>query len=774
MLRAVTSAHPRRLLCPRWQLASRRACSGPPLGWCRSYSSSKEPGTGELSTDAAVEAAVENFGTRLESVLASTFERLSRASSGSRPLQVAGSAAAATAGLPPVTAGAATPDALEACLRAGFHALGCGTVAVLDRCRLGERGVAAELPDGTWVQAWIGSGGSVLWVLPSVPALSQLLRSSAATGDASAQSAVLIALLQFGVGRSESFFLNDGSPDRLNVGYKFGPLHPEVLASPAVLAAQLEAIVTNVEQRARILALECQTARLLAGTSESNSVSPSIISKTTVFSTHPSGVPSDVAGSVKKDGEVPQWQHSGSSVSASSSVAADARVGGDKVWAAAARLEVPDGASEAPSKEEPRPSMTAGQPNSRASGSSATGPAAGPAARATGDRAPSRVARAPSQQEERRPAAAAAPTAEGDSREELPWEHAAPAASTVPAAAARAPASGREAQSSSPATSAGSRASRAEGVHAAAARLVAAERAPAAGGAAQSSSPATSAGSRASRAAAPAAGRVVAETGLAAGWEAQSSSQASGTGSRAPRTEAALSAHGVQAPAAARAAQGSIAAAGAEARPTAASGVGAFDEAARRMADAWFQRVEGGYLEPHAAAIFEAETQIQPFRISMQDTPQRRMGMDFVQRSGLDFAHLVAHEEAYVAAAAARGFDLSIEAHPKGHRKLTFVHRSSGGEAAPAVPLAAPAAAPEEVATAAASVGAAPAVASTTSEMSPALAEDVASAAASDRAKPAVASMASETSPAAAEVKRPLSSATAALRRQLSGLPPGC
>ncbi|CAK0867172.1 unnamed protein product [Prorocentrum cordatum] len=142
-------------------------------------------------------------------------------------------------------------DGLEAVLRSAFRGLGCSTVAVLDRCRLGDRGVGAELPDGTWIQAWI-SGGRVLWVLPDVPALSELARDPELSGS------VLAGLLQYGAGRTDSFFL---TRQPLAVGYKFGPLHHEVLSSPAALGSKLEDTILLVQQQARIMALEGRVAR---------------------------------------------------------------------------------------------------------------------------------------------------------------------------------------------------------------------------------------------------------------------------------------------------------------------------------------------------------------------------------------------------------------------------------------------------------------------------------------------------------------------------------
>jgi len=137
-------------------------------------------------------------------------------------------------------------DDLEGVLRSSFKSLGCTTMAVLERCRLGERGVSAEIHDGLWIQAWI-AGGTVLWVIPNIPQLSMMVR------DPALSESVMTSLLEHGAGRKESFFL--GRPP-LTVGYKFGPVREEILRSPAALGDHLDNVLTMVLQQARIIALE--------------------------------------------------------------------------------------------------------------------------------------------------------------------------------------------------------------------------------------------------------------------------------------------------------------------------------------------------------------------------------------------------------------------------------------------------------------------------------------------------------------------------------------
>mmetsp|Transcript_137373 Transcript_137373/g.274095 ORF Transcript_137373/g.274095 Transcript_137373/m.274095 type:complete len:512 (+) Transcript_137373:79-1614(+) len=143
-------------------------------------------------------------------------------------------------------------DDLEGVLRSSFKSLGCTTVAVLERCRLGERGVSAEIHDGLWIQAWI-AGGTVLWVIPNIPQLSMMVR------DPALSCSVMSSLLEYGAGRKESFFMG---PQPLTVGYKFGPVRPEILRSPAALGDHLDDVLTMVQQQARIIALE---SRVVAG-----------------------------------------------------------------------------------------------------------------------------------------------------------------------------------------------------------------------------------------------------------------------------------------------------------------------------------------------------------------------------------------------------------------------------------------------------------------------------------------------------------------------------
>lgn len=104
----------------------------------------------------------------------------------------------------------------------------------------------------------------------------------------------------------------------------------------------------------------------------------------------------------------------------------------------------------------------------------------------------------------------------------------------------------------------------------------------------------------------------------------------------------------------------------------------------------WFQKVVEIYLEPHWTNIFIEEADVQPLLFSVQDTAKRRVGIEFVRRTGLSFDHFAAQPEPYRAVAAEGGWDLQVEAHPKGHMKLTFdrLSSSSGSEAHPAIAAA--------------------------------------------------------------------------------------
>ncbi|CAK0867173.1 unnamed protein product [Prorocentrum cordatum] len=378
-------------------------------------------------------------------------------------------------------------DGLEAVLRSAFRGLGCSTVAVLDRCRLGDRGVGAELPDGTWIQAWI-SGGRVLWVLPDVPALSELARDPELSGS------VLAGLLQYGAGRTDSFFL---TRQPLAVGYKFGPLHHEVLSSPAALGSKLEDTILLVQQQARIMALEGRVARAAL----------------------PTGAP-----------------------------------------ATNFALAAPPAAGALP--------------------------------------------------------AAAAPR--GRAEEALPTE-------AVPAGQAE------EAPEAPPVQAAPASASE-----------VVASAPPAA--------------------AAPAGHVEAPEAPPVAATEAAS----------APPAAAAL---------ACRAGEATEALAAVEAVPEEAART-APAEAVDGKAAAWFERVEGLYLDPHSAVSAFDEGPERCFEISVQDSPRRRVGMDFIRKSVMDFEHFAAHPAAYRAAAEARGYAMEVQAHDKGHRRLKITWTVEEGTAA--------------------------------------------------------------------------------------------
>merc|ERR1712167_237066 len=66
-----------------------------------------------------------------------------------------------------------------------------------------------------------------------------------------------MALLRHGAGRPESFYLSQESPP--TIGYKFGPLQPEVLTLPSVLQQQLTDRIEMARCSARVVALECQS-----------------------------------------------------------------------------------------------------------------------------------------------------------------------------------------------------------------------------------------------------------------------------------------------------------------------------------------------------------------------------------------------------------------------------------------------------------------------------------------------------------------------------------
>jgi len=213
----------------------------------------------KLEAAGAIDAAVQCFGSRVEALLEQSVRALWHSANGAGTLQ----------SIDPVPRPSeAVSDAeLEALLRTGFKSLGCTTVAVLERCRLGDRGVSAELPDGTWVQAWI-SGGSVLWVLPTIPQLTELVN------DPAIATMVLTSLLQYGADRKESFFLTTQPP--FAVGYKFGPLRPQALATPAAIGDFLEDAITMMQQQAKIISLESLAGRVpaVAGAPQAQPIVP--------------------------------------------------------------------------------------------------------------------------------------------------------------------------------------------------------------------------------------------------------------------------------------------------------------------------------------------------------------------------------------------------------------------------------------------------------------------------------------------------------------------
>jgi len=140
-------------------------------------------------------------------------------------------------------------EELAPLLRAVYDNLGCGSVTVLGRSRLGDRGMAATLPSGLSMQAWI-SGSSAFWVFPDIPQLTSLLR------DPAHSEIALWSLLQYGSGRKDGFFLGSGQSP--TVGYKSGPLHPGALTSLKALGDELDDTIARIQWEARLITVDCQ------------------------------------------------------------------------------------------------------------------------------------------------------------------------------------------------------------------------------------------------------------------------------------------------------------------------------------------------------------------------------------------------------------------------------------------------------------------------------------------------------------------------------------
>lgn len=100
------------------------------------------------------------------------------------------------------------------------------------------------------------------------------------------------------------------------------------------------------------------------------------------------------------------------------------------------------------------------------------------------------------------------------------------------------------------------------------------------------------------------------------------------------------------------------------------------------LAAAWFERLERQYLEPHTAMSVWDENPERSFEVSVQDTSRRRVGMDFIRRTEMDFEHFVAHVELYRQAAEGRGYRMDVTAHAKGHRRLSVSWTTEVGRGA--------------------------------------------------------------------------------------------